>query len=90
MIVNLEVGVNAVLKMVAQPALFLLLALVLGTRQPYGHEGFLLMVLPSGPIGVMLATRSNTYQSEASSTLALTALSFLITLPIALYLIGGA
>jgi predicted permease len=48
------------------------------------------MVLPSGPIGVMLATRSNTYQSEASSTLALTALSFLITLPIALYLIGGA
>jgi malonate transporter len=90
MIVNLEVGVNAVLKMVAQPALFLLLALALGTRQPYGHEGFLLMALPSGPIGVLLATRHNTYQSEASSTLALTTLSFLITLPIAFYLIGGA
>jgi predicted permease len=38
----------------------------------------------------MLATRYNTYQSEASSTLALTTLSFLITLPIAFYLIGGA
>ena len=90
MIVNLEVGVNAVLKMVAQPALFLLLALLLGTKQPYGHEGFLLTALPSGPTGLLLATRYNTYQSEASSTLALTTLSLLITLPIAFYLIGGA
>jgi len=79
---NLEVGVNTVLKMVVQPALFLLLALALGTKQPYGHEGFLLTAL--------LATRYNTYQSEASWTLALTTLSLLITLPIAFYLIGGA
>ena len=42
MTVNLEVGVNIVLKMVAQPALFLLLALALGIKEPYGHEGFLL------------------------------------------------
>ncbi len=88
--VNLEVGVNTVLKMVAQPALFLLFALALAIKEPYGHEGFLLTVLPSGPIGVLLATRYNTYQSEASSTLALTTLSLLITLPIAFYLIGGA
>ncbi len=43
--VFLEVGVNTVLKMVVQPALFLLLALALGTKQPYGHEGFLLTAL---------------------------------------------
>jgi predicted permease len=46
MTVNLEVGVNTVFKMVAQPALFLLLALALSTRHPYGHEGFLLTALP--------------------------------------------
>jgi malonate transporter and related proteins len=87
---NLEVGVNTFLKMVAQPALFLLLAVALGIKQPYGHEGFLLTALPSGPIGVLLSTRYKTYESEASSTLALTTLSLLLTLPIALYLIGGA
>jgi predicted permease len=89
MTVNLEVGVNIVLKMVAQPALFLLLALALGIKEPYGHEGFLLTALPSGPLGVLLATRYNTYQSEASSTLALTTLSLLITLPIAFYMWSG-
>jgi len=88
--VNLEVGVNVVLKMVAQPALFVLLALALGVKQPYGHEGFLLTVLPAGPIGVLLATRYKTYQSEASSTLALTELTFLVTLPLAFLLMGGA
>ena len=41
-------------------------------------------------IGVLLATRYNTYQSEASSTLVMTTLSLLITLPIAFSLIGGA
>jgi malonate transporter len=90
MILNLEVGVNAVLKMVVQPALFLLLALAFNIKQPYGHEGFLLSTLPSGPMGVLLATQFQTYESEASSTLALTTLSLLITLPVALYLYGGA
>jgi malonate transporter and related proteins len=90
MILNLEVGVNAVLKMVVQPALFLLLTLAFNIKQPYGHEGFLLSTLPSGPMGVLLATQFQTYESEASSTLALTTLSLLITLPVALYLYGGA
>ncbi len=89
-IVNLEVGVNVALKMLALPALFLLLALALSIKQPFGHEGFLLTALPSGPIGVLLATRYQTYQAEASSTLALTTLALLITLPLAFFLIGGA
>jgi predicted permease len=38
---------------------------------------------------VLLATRYKTYQSEASSTLALTTLSLLITLPIAFYMWSG-
>jgi hypothetical protein len=43
----------------SRPVLFLLLALALGIKQPYGHEGFLMTVLPSGPIGMLLATRYN-------------------------------
>jgi predicted permease len=38
---------------------------------------------------VLLATRYKTYQSEAASTMALTTLSLVMTLPIALLLIGG-
>jgi predicted permease len=38
---------------------------------------------------VLLATRYKTYQSEVASTLALTTLSLVMTLPIALPLIGG-
>ena len=47
MTLNLEVGVNAVCKMMVQPALFLLLAPALSIKEPYGHEGFLLTVLPA-------------------------------------------
>ena len=84
-----EVGVNTALKSVGQPALYLLLSLALSVKQPYDHEGFLLTLLPTGAVAVILATHYNTYQSEASSTLALTTLALVITLPLALVLIGG-
>jgi malonate transporter and related proteins len=87
--VNREVSVNAVLKMVAEPALFWLLALALGIQQPYRHEGFLLTLLPSGPVALLLATRYETYESEASSTVVLTMLALILTLPIGLWVIGG-
>ena len=87
--VSLEVGVNTVLKMVAQPALYVLVALALRVPQPYGHEGFVLTLLPTGPLVVLFSTRYKTYQSEVASTMALTTLSLVITLLIALYLIGG-
>jgi malonate transporter and related proteins len=89
-ILTLEVGVNAVLKMLVQPALFFVLALGLGVTRPYLDEGLLLTALPSGPMGILLATRYRMYESEASSVLALTTIAMLITLPVLLYLIGGA
>jgi malonate transporter and related proteins len=87
---GLETGVNTVLKMLVQPALFLLLALALGVKQPGGHEGFIMCAFPTAVIGVMLATRYKTYQTEASSTLALTSILMILTLPLAFYVIGGA
>jgi malonate transporter len=66
--VSLEVGVNTVLKMVAQPVLYAPVSLALSVAQPYGHEGLLLTLLPTGPIVVLFATRYKMYQSEAAST----------------------
>jgi malonate transporter len=87
-IVNLEVVVNTVLKMLVQPAIFFLLALAFGVKPPFLYEGLLLTALPSGPMGILLATRNKMYESDASSALAVTSIAMLITLPIVLYLIG--
>jgi malonate transporter len=89
-IFNLEVGVNTVLKMLVQPAVFFLLALAFGVKPPFLYEGLLLTALPSGPMGILLATRNKMYESDASSALAVTSVAMLITLPIILYLIGAA
>jgi len=89
-IFNLEVVVNTVLKMLVQPAVFFLLALAFGVKPPFLYEGLLLTALPSGPMGILLATRNKMYESDASSALAVTSIAMLITLPIVLYLIGAA
>jgi hypothetical protein len=88
-ILNLEVGVNTILKMLVQPAVFFLLALVFGVKPPFLYEGLLLTALPSGPMGILLATRNKMYESDASSALAVTSIAMLITLPVILYLIGA-
>jgi malonate transporter and related proteins len=89
-ILNLEVGVNAVLKMVVLPAVFFVLALAISVKSPYIYEGLLLTALPSPVIAILLATRYGIYESEAPSTVVVTMILMVITLPIALYLIGGA
>jgi malonate transporter and related proteins len=86
---NTEIFTNIALKMLAQPALYFALAMIFRVIQPYANEGFLLTLLPSGPIGLQLAVRYKTYVSEAGSTLALTTIALVVTLPIGIYLIGA-
>jgi malonate transporter len=86
---NTEIFTNIALKMLAQPALYFALAMIFRVIQPYANEGFLLTLLPSGAIGLQLAVRYKTYVSEAGSTLALTTLALIVTLPIGIYLIGA-
>ena len=87
---NLEVGVNAVLKMIVLPVLCGGLAALLSVKAPFGYEGLLLTALPSGPIGILLATRYKIYESEASSTVAFTMIMMVLTIPIALFVMRGA
>jgi malonate transporter and related proteins len=89
-ILNMEIGANSLLKMLVQPAVYFVLAQAFSVKPLYMHEGLLLTALPSGPMGILLATRYKMYESEASSTLAVTTILMLITLPIVLYLIRGA
>jgi malonate transporter len=75
--------------MVVLPVFFCVLAALLCVKAPFSYEGLLLTALPSGPIGILLATRYKIYESEASSTVALTMILMVLTIPIALYVMGG-
>ena len=86
---NTETFTSIALKMLAQPALYFALAMLFRMIQPYANEGFLLTLLPSGPIALQLAVRYKAYVSEAGSTLALTTIALIVTLPIGIYLIGA-
>src|SRR6266403_1813157 len=88
-ILNLEVGVNAVLKMVVLPLCCFGLAALLSVKAPFSYEGLLLTALPSGPIGILLATRYKIYEAEASSTVAVTMILIVPTISIALFVMRG-
>ncbi len=87
---NLEVGVNAVLKMVVLPVFCFGLAALLSVKAPFRYEGLLLTALPSGPIGILLATRYKIYEAEASSTVAMTMILIVPSISIALFVMRGA
>lgn len=89
-VLNLEVGVNAVLKMVVPPAFCCVLAALLSVKAPFSYEGLLLTALLSGPVGILLATRYKIYESEASSTVAVTMIMMGLTIPLALFVMRGA
>jgi predicted permease len=69
--------------------LYFVLATIFRVIQPYASEGFLLTLLPSGPVSLLLAVRYKAYISEAGSTLAFTTIALLVTLPVDIYLVGA-
>lgn len=81
---NREVMMNSALKMIVQPLLMFVFILWFGIRNPAALDGIVICALASGVIGVILASRYRTYESEASSTLLLTAMLMIVTLPIAI------
>jgi predicted permease len=79
---NFEVGFNTILKMIAQPLVMLALVGILGITGSAAQIGVLMCALPTAVLATILATRYETYQSEASSTLVLTSLVLLVILPV--------
>ena len=86
---NVEVSVNTLLKMFAQPALMAALVLALGVADPVAREGVVICALPSAVMPTILSTRYRVYESEASSTLVFTSLLMVATIPIVILLTGG-
>jgi malonate transporter len=86
---NVEVTVNTLLKMFAQPILMAILVLALGLAVPTAREGIVICALPSAVMPTILSTRYRVYESEASSTLVFTSLLMLVTIPIVVFLTGG-
>jgi auxin efflux carrier (AEC) len=79
---NFEVGLNTLLKMVAQPLVMLGLVSLLGITGTLAEIGVILCALPTAVLATILATRYETYQSGSSSTLVLTSLVLLVILPV--------
>lgn len=86
---SVEVIVNTLLKLVGVPALYAACAVVVGLHGAPFSEGLILAALPTGAIAMLFATRYREYQDQASSTLAMTNLGMIATLPIILAFVGG-
>lgn len=80
--VDREALVNTFLKMLAEPAAMLFLVSAFGVASTLAQQGVILTALPAPVLATILATRYNTYQSEASSALVLSSLAMLVTLPL--------
>ncbi len=86
---NLELIGNTLVKMLAQPALMVFLVSTLAIANPLGREAILLCALPTALFAPLLAPRYQVYESEAASTLVLTSLAMIVTLPVAILLTGA-
>ena len=85
---NYEVIFNSISKAIVQPLVMVGLVNLLNVSTPVAQEGIVICAIPTSVIGVILASRYRTYESEASSTLLLTAMMMIVTLPLTIALIS--
>ena len=79
---------NVLFKSLIQPTLMIGIIFILGVKGIFASEAIILCVLPSAVLPVLLATRYQMYESEASSTLILSSIAIIATVPLFLWLIG--
>jgi predicted permease len=84
-----EILGNVLVKMIGQPALMALFVVVLGIRNPLGQEAIVLCAIPASVVAPLLGARYHVYETEAASTLVLTTLVMIVTLPLTIVLIGA-
>jgi len=87
--ISLEILGNVLVKMIGQPALMALFVAVLGIRNPLGQEAIVLCAIPASVVAPLLGSRYRVYETEAASTLVLTTLTMIVTLPLIIVLIGA-
>jgi predicted permease len=87
--INFEVVGNALVKMVGQPALMALLVASIGVANALALEGVLICAIPTAVFAPLIAPHYKVYEAESASTLVLTALLMIVTLPLAILLTGA-
>jgi predicted permease len=70
------------LKGIAQPAVAMLLALLIGLQSPLYTETVLIVAFSSSPVAVLLASRYRTRETDTASALVATAVLSIVTLPL--------
>jgi len=86
--ITTAVAVGVFLKNVAQPAVVFLLILIFHQHGYIAREEFLLAAVPAGFFGTVFGARYGVGSQESSSTLVLSTLASIITLPVAIALSG--
>lgn len=84
-----EVIGNVAVKMVAQPAVAALLVMLLAVPMPLSREAILMCAIPTSAFSTLLAPRYGVYESESASTLVMTTLAMVVTMPLAIMLTAG-
>ena len=87
--VSPEIVGNVLVKMIGQPALMALFVVVLGIGNPLGQEAIVLCAIPTSVVAPLLGSRYHLYETDAASTLVLTTLTMMVTLPLIIVLIGA-
>ena len=87
--ISLEILGNVLVKMIGQPALMALLVTLLGIRNLLGQEAIVLCAIPASVVAPLLGSRYHVYETEAASTLVLTTLVMIVTLPLTIVFIGA-
>jgi len=87
--ISREILGNVLMKMIGQPALMALFVALLGIRNPLGQEAIVLCAIPASVVAPLLGSRYHVYETEAASTLVLTTLTMIVTLPLIIVLVGA-
>ncbi|MGA7369205.1 MAG: AEC family transporter [Nitrososphaeraceae archaeon] len=80
---------NVLLKSLVQPTLMIGIIFMIGLKGTFANEAVILCVLPFAVLPVLLAIRYQICESEASSTLILTSVAIIVTVPFYVWLIGA-
>jgi predicted permease len=83
-----EVIGNVVVKMTVQPILMAFLVSTLAVAEPLDREAILICAIPTAVLAPLLAPRYHVSESESASTLVLTTLTMIATLPLAIFITG--
>jgi len=88
-VLRVDTLVPTALKMIVETVALVLLLRLFGVSSVSARESIVLCALPTGVGGTMLATRYKVFVAETASTLLLTTVAMVVTVPFTILLVGS-